>query len=129
MDAVVAEQREEAAYAPLRVDNGLPPEQPLPMPPQSFTRWGKSERRPYVARASARRPWVTRLLVFGGAIAITLYGVREMVAVVSVGATTFLQYVLVAFFTLRTRPETPNPQLLPDRPAGGTAADDEVVTR
>ncbi|WP_342362457.1 glucans biosynthesis glucosyltransferase MdoH [Terrarubrum flagellatum] len=81
-------------------DSGLPPEAHLAMPTQSFRHWGRSEKRAHLTEASNRRPWLTRLLVFGGAIALTLYGVREMIAVVSVGSTTFLQYVLVALFTV-----------------------------
>jgi lactate permease len=34
--------------------------------------------------------------------------------------------LLVAFFTLRSRPETPNPELLPERPEGEAVADETV---
>ncbi|HJA38505.1 MAG TPA: L-lactate permease [Candidatus Brevibacterium intestinigallinarum] len=35
--------------------------------------------------------------------------------------------LLAAFFTLRTRPDSPNPELLPERPEGETAADEAVA--
>lgn len=78
----------------------LPPEKKLEMPAQSLHRWPLSQRRAFVDPASAKTPFWTRLFVFGGALALTLYGVFEMYAVVSVGTTTFLQYVLVALFTV-----------------------------
>lgn len=100
MDARLSVAPASATPAPVEPDSGLPPEAPLSMPTQSLRRWGKGARRPFMSPASMRRPWLTRLFVFGGAIALTGYGVHEMLAVVSVGSTTFLQYVLVSLFTV-----------------------------
>lgn len=47
-----------------------------------------------------QKPWAARFAVFAGALALTAYGASEMYAVVSVSRTTFLQYVLLALFTI-----------------------------
>ena len=78
----------------------LPPERRLDMPTQSFRRWSRSERRPLLRPDLWFTPWMSRLFVFGGALAITAYGVHEMYQVVSVSRTTSLQYLLVAFFAV-----------------------------
>jgi membrane glycosyltransferase len=44
--------------------------------------------------------WRERLFVFGGAAALTVYGAYEMYQVVSVGAVTVLQWLLLALFTV-----------------------------
>ncbi|MBE7201498.1 MAG: glycosyltransferase, partial [Parafilimonas terrae] len=84
--------------APL-VDSGLPPEAPLAMPVQDLSRWdpglGHRPARP------ARSPWLARLWVFGGALALTGYGGWQMVETVSVsGSPTALQLALVILFCL-----------------------------
>ncbi|MEE7447930.1 glucans biosynthesis glucosyltransferase MdoH [Methylobacterium radiotolerans] len=84
-----------------RPDGGrhLPPEAPLPMPVQDLARWDpglghRPERR-------VRTPWPERVLVFGGALALTAYGGWQMVETVSVsGSPTALQLVLVILFCL-----------------------------
>jgi len=80
--------------------NGMPPENRLDMPVQSFTRWLKSQERPLVAPERARAPWAARAFVFGGAALLTAYGAHEMYQVVSVSRTTVLQWVLLALFTI-----------------------------
>jgi membrane glycosyltransferase len=76
----------------------LPPEARLDMPTQSLRRWSRRDERPRATRW--RTPWFSRLFVFGGALLLTAYGVREMYEVVSVSRTTALQYVLLALFTV-----------------------------
>jgi membrane glycosyltransferase len=78
----------------------LPPENRLDMPVQSLRRWRASDGRPDSPKKPVPRPWVTRSLVFGGACALTAYGMWEMYNVVSVSRTTLLQYVLLALFTV-----------------------------
>ena len=78
----------------------LPPENPLAMPIQSLRKWPASARRAFINSSSRQNPQLMRLFVFGGALLLTLYGVTEMYAVVSVGTTTVLQYILVALFTV-----------------------------
>ncbi|MDP3319633.1 MAG: glucan biosynthesis glucosyltransferase H, partial [Bosea sp. (in: a-proteobacteria)] len=77
-----------------------PPENRLIMPVQSFRRWSKSDRREPAAPQAWRTPWLKRLFVFGGALALTGYGAWEMYNVVSVSRTTSLQYVLLVLFTI-----------------------------
>ncbi|WP_414643756.1 glucans biosynthesis glucosyltransferase MdoH [Bosea sp. (in: a-proteobacteria)] len=77
-----------------------PPENRLIMPVQSFSRWTDSDRRRPVAPQAWRTPWLKRLFVFGGGLALTGYGAWEMYNVVSVSRTTSLQYVLLVLFTI-----------------------------
>lgn len=78
----------------------LPPENRLAMPTQSFRRWTGAEARPLLRKDLWKTPWFSRLFVFGGAAAVTAYGVYEMYQVVSVSSTTSLQYLLLAFFAV-----------------------------
>lgn len=77
-----------------------PPENRLIMPVQSFRHWSKSDRRAPASPQAWRTPWLKRLFVFGGALALTGYGAWEMYNVVSVSRTTSLQYVLLVLFTI-----------------------------
>jgi membrane glycosyltransferase len=76
----------------------MPPEAPLAMPVQSLTRFSRNERRAWAAPALAYTPWVTRLFIFGGALALTLYGAYQMYLVVRVGVITLLEWALVVLF-------------------------------
>jgi len=75
-----------------------PPEAPLAMPVQSLTRFSRAERRAWAAPQLARSPWAARLLVFGGALLLTLYATWEMYRVVEVGEITLLEWLLVILF-------------------------------
>jgi membrane glycosyltransferase len=76
----------------------MPAEAPLAMPAQSLSRFSESERH------CPRRPmttvgcWLARLVVFGGGLALTAYGAREMHGVVSVGGVTLLEWALLVLF-------------------------------
>jgi membrane glycosyltransferase len=89
----------DAQDAAREIPLGLPPEAPLAMPVQDLARWdGAVAHRP--ARP-ARTPWLARLAVFGGALALTAYGGWQMLETVSVsGSPTVLQLVLVVLFCL-----------------------------
>src|SRR5262249_17341886 len=63
---------------------------------QNFDRYTRRQK-PAPARFKTH---LARLLSFGGALAITGYATREMIAVVSVGGTTVLQGVMVVLFTI-----------------------------
>jgi len=78
---------------------GLPPEAPLAMPVQNLSHWDSAlGHRP---SRRTRKPWLARLWVFGGALALTAYGGWQMVETVSVsGSPTALQLVLVILFCL-----------------------------
>jgi membrane glycosyltransferase len=83
---------------PLSVEPPTPPEAPLAMPVQSLTRFSPAERR---ARAIRRaKPWIARLVVFGGGLAITAYGAWEMWGVVGLGGVTPLEWALLILFVL-----------------------------
>ena len=77
-----------------------PPENRLVMPVQSFRRWKASDRRTPVEPRDWKTPWLKRLFVFGGGMALTAYGAWEMYHVVSVSRTTSLQYALLVLFTV-----------------------------
>jgi membrane glycosyltransferase len=77
-----------------------PPESRLVMPVQSFRSWNASDRRKPAAPRDWKTPWLKRLFVFGGGLALTAYGAFEMYHVVSVSRTTSLQYVLLVLFTI-----------------------------
>ena len=78
----------------------LPREQRLGMPTQSLARWTAEDQAAAATRREPGTPWLARLLVYGGATALTIYGAREMYFVVSIGRTTVLQYVLLALFVV-----------------------------
>lgn len=77
----------------------MPPEAPLAMPVQDLARFDAGTVRRPVGRHAA--PWGARILVFGGALALTAYGGWQMYETVAVsGSPTILQLVLVALFLL-----------------------------
>jgi membrane glycosyltransferase len=73
---------------------------PLAMPAQSFKRFSRRDRRALVAPRLARSPIVTRLAVFGGAMALTAYGAYEMFKVVSIGPVTPLEWLIAILFVI-----------------------------
>jgi membrane glycosyltransferase len=104
MDVVTAPRPGEAAieaqpYVASR-EPATPPESRLVMPVQSFHSWKASDRRTPAAPRDWATPWLKRLFVFGGGLALTAYGAWEMYNVVSVSRTTSLQYVLLVLFTV-----------------------------
>lgn len=104
MDVVTATRPGEAADETesydASQDPATPPESRLVMPVQSFRRWKASDRRPPIAPRDWKTPWLKRLFVFGGGLALTAYGAWEMYHVVSVSRTTSLQYALLVLFTV-----------------------------
>ncbi len=77
-----------------------PPESPLPMPAQSFSRFdAKTRHKPVRPRLDARTI-LARLFVFGGAAALTAYGVVEMYGVINVGTITTLKWALLVLFAI-----------------------------
>ena len=73
---------------------------PLAMPAQSFARFSRRDRRALVAPRLARSPILTRLAVFGGAVALTAYGAYQMFKVVSIGPITPLEWVIAVLFVI-----------------------------
>ena len=78
----------------------MPREAPLAMPAQSLSHFDASRRRANAAPDLARTPWLTRLFVFGGALALTAHGANEMYGVINVGAITVLKLALLVLFVL-----------------------------
>lgn len=76
----------------------LPPENRLDMPVQSLRRFGPDEVRKPVR--PYHPPYLARLFVFGGGLALTGWGAFEMYRVVSVSSVTLLQWALLALFTV-----------------------------
>src|SRR6478736_2352140 len=73
---------------------------PLAMPAQSFRRFSRRDRRALVAPGLARPPILTRLAVFGGALALTACGAYQMFKVVSIGPVTPLEWVIAVLFVI-----------------------------
>ncbi|HEY1887611.1 MAG TPA: glucan biosynthesis glucosyltransferase H, partial [Roseiarcus sp.] len=73
---------------------------PLAMPAQSFRHFSRRDRRALIAPRLARSPILTRLAVFGGAVALTAYGAYEMFKVVSISAVTPLEWVIAVLFVI-----------------------------
>ena len=67
-----------------------PRETPLDMPTQSLTHFSRAERRAPRAPERAYTPWLSRLFIFGGALAITIYGAYQMYRVVEIGEITLM---------------------------------------
>jgi membrane glycosyltransferase len=78
----------------------MPVEAPLAMPTQSLTHFSPAERRAAKAPELSYTPWASRLFIFGGAFALTLYGANEMYGVVKIGEVTPLEWALVTLFVL-----------------------------
>ncbi|KPF71862.1 glucosyltransferase [Bosea sp. AAP35] len=103
MDVVTATRDSEVAPPPPEAASptpATPPENRLVMPVQSFRRWSEADRRAPARPREWKTPWLKRLFVFGGGLALTAYGAFEMYSVVSVSRTTSLQYVLLVLFTV-----------------------------
>ncbi len=102
MDSLETRQRPDAparpAMAPPLVGGPLlPHESPLAMPVQQLRQWRRPDRRPATAPTGV---WLRRLLVMGGAAALTLYAAWEMYLVLSVGALTPLEIVVLVLFVV-----------------------------
>ena len=76
----------------------LPPESPLAMPVQSLASFDKKTRRAWSVVSAPYGRWATRLIVFGGGLALTVYGASEMYGVVNVGSITPLKWALLILF-------------------------------
>ena len=77
----------------------VPPESPLDMPVQRLERWD-GPHPTEVDRPTGVATRLVRLFVFGLGGAISWYGVREMVGVVSAGGIVGLEWPLIVFFAL-----------------------------
>ena len=74
----------------------VPPFSLLEMPDQDLERYARKRKLPWPRPKTI----LARLVTFGGALVLTAYASREMVAVVSVGGVTVLQGLMVVLFTI-----------------------------
>ncbi|WP_205910814.1 glucans biosynthesis glucosyltransferase MdoH [Paroceanicella profunda] len=73
----------------------VPPEQPLIMPTQSLHEAPKVR-----FRQASLLTWVARLITFGGAVALTVFGFQQMMLVFGGQVNSFLQGCLLVLFTV-----------------------------
>lgn len=78
----------------------VPPSAPLDMPVRSFEHYGPANRRTWLTADARRIPWLSRLFVFGGGLAITAVGAWQMYEVVAVGGVTLLEWLLLVLFVI-----------------------------
>ncbi len=84
--------KDDAAFAP-----NMPDEDPLAMPAQRLFHFDAArERRKPLRRFAV--PWLSRLIVFGGGLALTYWGGYEMYRVIDVGGISFLKWMLLVLF-------------------------------
>jgi len=74
----------------------VPPFAEVPMPAQNLRRYTRERRLGWPTVRTA----LARLVTFGGGLALTVYASREMIAVVSVGGVSVLQWAMVALFAV-----------------------------
>jgi membrane glycosyltransferase len=87
--------------AALRADKpmpNMPREAPLDMPVQSLSHFDRRTRHNDPKGRLALGTWLARLAVFGGGLALTIYGAHEMYKVVEVGGVTPLKWALLILF-------------------------------
>jgi membrane glycosyltransferase len=96
-DSSRAHSEDSAHQSALRLPP-MPDESPLAMPVQLLSRFDKSHRRAWVNPLNRSVPWLARLFVFGGGLALTVYGSYEMYKVIDVGPITPLKWALLVLF-------------------------------
>ena len=75
----------------------MPKDAPIPMPEQKLFRFDATkERRKFVRHV--RTPWLSRLVTFGGGLALTAWGGYQMFLVIDVGGITFPKWALLVLF-------------------------------
>src|SRR5688572_20849558 len=79
-----------------RQTSSVPPLTELDMPEQNLRRYVRERR----LGLPSFKTVLARIVTFGGALALTVYATLEMIAVVSVGIVSVLQWAMVALFAL-----------------------------
>jgi len=90
----------DASQGSVDLTHCMPPEAPLAMPVQNLYSYDKADQHKLVRRAPWFQTWFARLIVFGGALALTVYGTSEMYKVVALGGVTPLEWALVVLFVI-----------------------------
>src|SRR5688572_33421930 len=79
-----------------RQTSSVPPLTELDMPEQNLRRYVRERR----LGLPSFKTVLARIVTFGGALALTVYATLEMIAVVSVGIVSVLQWAMVALFAI-----------------------------
>jgi membrane glycosyltransferase len=74
----------------------VPPQAELEMPAQNLRRYVRERRLGW----PSLKTLLARLVTFGGALSLTVYATFEMIAVVSVGIVSVLQWAMVGLFAI-----------------------------
>jgi membrane glycosyltransferase len=82
----------------VRVRPAMPPKAPLAMPIQRLNRFDRTTVHRAKPDPGAWRAWLARFIVFGGGLALTVYGGVQMYKVIDVGGVTTLKLALLALF-------------------------------
>jgi membrane glycosyltransferase len=104
MDGVIAypEARTVAPSPRPQPAPGMPPEAPVPMPEQRLRAFDPKSRRAFVDPVRSRSRLWPRLVVLGGAAAITAIATFEMGASLTLGGLTVLKALVLFLFALNT---------------------------
>ncbi len=78
----------------------MPPDAPLEMPVQSLYKFDRRQRINPARRWPDFKTVLARLVIFGGAVGLTIYGTHEIYEVVSPGGVTPLGWALVFLFVI-----------------------------
>ena len=102
MDAVTSDAKAAASGDPARerAMASMPAQAPLAMPVQALGKLDANALRKDAPARKARAPWLARTIVFGGGLALTLFGMNEMYGVINVGEITVLKIALLVLFVL-----------------------------
>jgi membrane glycosyltransferase len=75
----------------------MPKESPIPMPEQKLFRFDAAkERRKFIRNVPT--PWLSRVVTYGGGLALTVWGGYQMFLVIDVGGITLLKWALLVLF-------------------------------
>ncbi|CEJ12829.1 Glucans biosynthesis glucosyltransferase H [bacterium YEK0313] len=83
-----------------RAKGAMPPVAPLAMPAASLRSWSETEKRRRAAPERWRKPWFSRLVTFGGMLAISCFGGYQMYKVVEAGGVTLLEWLFMILFVI-----------------------------
>jgi membrane glycosyltransferase len=104
MDGVIAYPEARTAQLSARPQPapGMPPEAPAEMPEQRLYEFDAASRRDFVNPAKSRSPVWPRLVVLGGAAAITAFATFEMGTSLTLGGLTVLKALVLLLFAINT---------------------------
>jgi len=83
-----------------QIKSGMPLEHPGEMPTQSLHEFNEESRRSPVQPDGCQSHSWRRWLVLGSALVVSIWGINEMRAVLSIGEMTFVEYIILILFGL-----------------------------